>query len=98
MIITQGKLAFDYILPSKLRVDVRHWRSFPLGATSRWTPAQVMKKLVDAGLAKVCTTAKDGSISEIFADNLTVEAVEAACLTEEDHKRIDAWLAKGVVK
>lgn len=99
MIINQSTILTEYIVKSpRLKHDVFHIKNIPLSSTSKWKPEMLMQRLVDAGLAQVASKYVDGSIAEIRADGLTLEQVEAACLTPEDVERIDAWIKKGIVR
>lgn len=99
MMLTRHSIAFDYILASTLlKSDHKTYFGLPLGGI-RWQAADVMQRLVDAGLAKVQTTNKnDGKPSQIWATNLTVQQVEDLLLTAADKERINKWIEKGVVK
>jgi hypothetical protein len=97
MIITEGRFTFDYVLASpRLRCDYKHLFGVPIAISRRLQPSDIMQRLVNQGLAKVSAKRKDGSISEIYAEKLTIADVESVCLSETDKARIDGWLKRGV--
>lgn len=97
MILHRGQLCSKYIMQSDLRHDLPTIFGIPYSMISKWDGKSVARRLVDAGLAKICEQTTRGEILSMHVDNLTVEQVEAVCLDDAAREKIAKLKKRGLV-